>query len=143
MNSRWLQLLVRWNLKFQTVLRGRYARFDQLNRLLLIVSMILLIGNLFFKITSLRWISLLLLLLIYYRFFSKRIHPRLNENKKYLAYQQKKMKKRQFYQQRLKYRKDYRYFSCPHCRQKLRAPRGKGTINVTCSNCQEKFLKKV
>jgi len=39
--------------------------------------------------------------------------------------------------------KEYRYFKCPKCQQSLRAPKGRGTIKVTCSNCQNQFIKKV
>lgn len=28
---------------------------------------------------------------------------------------------------------------CPECRQKLRLPRGKGTLKVTCKSCQATF----
>ena len=38
--------------------------------------------------------------------------------------------------------KEYRYFKCPKCQQSLRAPKGRGTIKVTCSNCQNQFIKK-
>lgn len=36
----------------------------------------------------------------------------------------------------------YKYFRCPNCKQKLRAPRKKGTIRVTCANCGTQFTKK-
>ena len=43
----------------------------------------------------------------------------------------------------IKLRKDYKYFTCPSCHQKLRAPRGKGRIEVTCRKCNHVFIKKV
>ncbi|MDY3308044.1 MAG: zinc ribbon domain-containing protein [Eubacteriales bacterium] len=36
----------------------------------------------------------------------------------------------------------YKYFRCPNCKQKLRAPRGKGRIRVTCSSCGTQFQKR-
>ena len=36
----------------------------------------------------------------------------------------------------------YKYFRCPNCKQKLRAPRGKGKIRVTCSSCGTQFQKR-
>lgn len=39
-------------------------------------------------------------------------------------------------------RKYYRYFKCPHCKQDLRAPRGKGKIEVTCQKCHNVFITK-
>ncbi len=34
---------------------------------------------------------------------------------------------------------DFRVISCPHCDQRMRAPKNKGTIRITCSSCSEKF----
>lgn len=39
--------------------------------------------------------------------------------------------------------KIYKIFKCPSCKQKLRAPRGRGKIEVTCSKCHTVFIKKV
>lgn len=38
--------------------------------------------------------------------------------------------------------RQYRRLSCPQCTQKLRVPRGKGKIRVTCSKCGNKFIVK-
>ena len=40
-------------------------------------------------------------------------------------------------------RKVYAIFKCPSCKQKLRAPKGRGKIQVTCSKCHAVFIKKV
>jgi len=41
--------------------------------------------------------------------------------------------------------KDSRFIvvRCPRCRQKLRVPRGKGLIRITCKRCTGKFERKV
>lgn len=39
-------------------------------------------------------------------------------------------------------RKKFKYFTCPQCRQKLRVPRGKGNLRVTCTKCGCKFSAK-
>ena len=36
-------------------------------------------------------------------------------------------------------RRKYKYLVCPQCRQKLRVPRGKGKLRVTCAKCGCKF----
>ncbi len=36
------------------------------------------------------------------------------------------------------YRK-YKYLVCPQCAQRLRVPRGKGKLRVTCTRCGNKF----
>ena len=38
--------------------------------------------------------------------------------------------------------KQYKYFICPQCTQRLRVPRGKGRIRVTCTNCGNVFETK-
>ncbi len=38
---------------------------------------------------------------------------------------------------------NYCYFRCPDCRQRMRAPKGKGRIRVTCSHCGKQFERKV
>jgi hypothetical protein len=35
--------------------------------------------------------------------------------------------------------KQYKYLICPQCAQRLRVPRGKGRIRVTCTNCGNVF----
>ena len=38
--------------------------------------------------------------------------------------------------------KQYKYFMCPQCAQRLRVPRGKGKLRVTCTNCGNVFETK-
>ena len=38
--------------------------------------------------------------------------------------------------------KHYKYLICPQCTQRLRVPRGKGRLRVTCTRCGNKFEAK-
>lgn len=38
---------------------------------------------------------------------------------------------------------NYKYFRCPDCRERMRAPKGKGRIRVTCRRCGKQFEKTV
>ncbi|OQB23673.1 MAG: hypothetical protein BWY11_01664 [Firmicutes bacterium ADurb.Bin182] len=39
-------------------------------------------------------------------------------------------------------RRKYKHLTCPQCMQKLRVPRGKGKLRVTCTRCGNKFNAK-
>lgn len=125
--------------KYQGFMRGRYGYFDNLNKLLLSLAVIISLLSAFFhwRIGSL--ISLICLIVIYWRFFSKKIYHRSNENQRYVKFIQRWQKK----YSRLKQRKDYRFFTCPNCQQELRAPKGRGRIRVTCSACHHQFERTV
>jgi hypothetical protein len=36
----------------------------------------------------------------------------------------------------------YKFFTCPGCRNRLRVPRGKGKLNITCPKCGQRFSGK-
>ncbi|MDN6250633.1 MAG: hypothetical protein L0J30_06610, partial [Tetragenococcus koreensis] len=90
-----------WQNKIIQFMRGRYGVFDPLNKMLLILTAVLFILNVFSSTLLLRILPLVLLVIVYYRFFSKRIYVRSNENQKYLRWQNKiknffKLKKEAF-----------------------------------------------
>lgn len=128
-------------------MRGRYGVFDSLNKTLIVISLIALFVANFVSVIAwpLRLLAYGLFILAYYRLFSKKVYVRLNENQKFIRIKTKYQKK--FKQQKAKFeqRKDYTYFRCsnPSCKQQLRAPKGRGQIKVTCSKCQQVFIKKV
>ena len=124
---------------------GRYGT-DRLNMFLLIVLIVcaglnLFVRNGYFSIVMSSW-ETLLIVLIYYRMFSRNIQKRYAENQKYLSLENKV--KRFF--GRTKYiqeqRKDFHIYTCPQCRQKIRIPKGKGKISVRCPKCGAEVVKK-
>ena len=119
---------------------GRYG-FDQLNGFLCILSLILVVLGAWLS-GFLYWLGLALLLWCYYRIFSRNIQKRYAENTKYLSLQNQA--KDWLARQKLRFdqRKVYRYFKCPHCRQSIRVPLGRGRISITCPKCGTSFIKK-
>jgi ribosomal protein S27E len=71
------------------------------------------------------------LILAMYRVFSRDVSRRYEENQKF----------QQFFA-RIKGRKNYCYFKCPGCKTRVRVPKGKGKIKITCPSCRETFVKK-
>ena len=125
---------------FQRFMSGRYG-FDQLNGFLCILSLILVVLGAWLS-GFLYWLGLALLLWCYYRMFSRSIQKRYAENMKYLSLQNQA--KDWLARQKLRFdqRKVYRYFKCPHCKQAIRVPRGRGRISITCPKCGTSFIKK-
>lgn len=39
-------------------------------------------------------------------------------------------------------KKIFKFFKCPSCHQKIRVPKGKGRIEITCPKCETRFIKK-
>ena len=141
MGQIWLERLLRWNAKIQKLLVGRYAQMDRLNNMLMKSTLVLLLLNLVLPTSIAFWLAVALLIWINYRFFSKRIYPRSNENTRYILKMQQLRKKFNRAKDRVNTRKTYTFFKCPTCKQQLRAPKGKGKIKVTCSSCKQQFTK--
>ena len=117
---------------------GRYG-VDQLSMALLSLGLILMIVTLPFKWLLIRLLSILPIILCYYRIFSKKIYKRQQENFKFIRFYTPIVKKIKLIQKRFKERKTHRYFKCPTCKQMLRVPKGKGNISVTCPKCKNDF----
>lgn len=127
-------------------MQGRRG-IDQFGRFLLITAVILLILSLFFGKVPLLYaltyyVGLAVLIYGYYRAFSRNIYKREMENNQFLAWKYKVTKGKTFAQWTAE-RKMYAFFKCPGCGQKMRAPKGKGNIRVTCHSCHTTFQKKV
>lgn len=126
-----------WLRRFMT---GRYGG-DELCIALIVLDLILwLIG----AITDL-WIFSLLsfvcCIIAIWRMMSKKIYQRQKENRVFMQYWSPIQRG---FAQWLFRRKDrtHRYIRCKKCKERLRLPRGKGRIEVTCPKCRERFLTK-
>lgn len=120
---------------------GRYG-VDSLNRFLLGVFIVFSILYMFTRYALVNIISLILLVILYFRIFSKNINKRSQENQMFLEAFGPYKKRIDSSMKKLKGRKDYRYFQCPNCEKELRVPKGKGMIKITCPNCRTKITRK-
>ena len=126
--------------KFIRFMQGRYGN-DQFNRFLMIVAMVLLILSVF-GLDLLYFIAIAVMVYAYFRMFSKKIYKRLAENQKYLQYEWKVKAKLQKKKSQLQQSKTHRIYKCPNCKQKIRVPKGRGRIAITCRKCGHEFIKK-
>ena len=127
--------------KFMRFMQGRNG-FDQFALFLNKVVWVVLILSIFIRWTPIYYFGLALMIYMFFRVFSKNIAKRYAENQKFCnlrydaAIQWDKWKKE--WQQR----KIYRFYRCPICNQKVRVPKGRGKICITCPKCRAEFVKK-
>lgn len=127
--------------KFQRFMQGRYGA-DQLSRFLTSVGLVLIIINLFVRSNIIVYLVLALLVYCYYRMFSRDYNRRYGENQKFLTWQNRLKYKAGNWKSRMRERKIYHIYKCPSCGQKIRVPKGKGKIIVTCPKCRTEFQKR-
>ena len=130
--------------KLAKLMYGRYG-VDQLGRSMLIFARVLCVLSLFVprRLSGIiYYISLILIILMYIRMFSKNIQKRYQENNKYLSLKASFLRKFQREKEIFSQRRFYHFYRCPRCRQRIRIPRGKGRIEIRCPKCSQTFIKK-
>ena len=120
---------------------GRYGN-DQLSRLYLCLAMGCFIVYVFTRFNLIYLAGLLLMIYGLYRAFSKDISKMSAQNQKYLTWRYQRIAEFQNTKKHWAQRKEYCFFKCPSCRQKVRVPRGRGRIAITCPKCSTEFIKK-
>lgn len=131
--------------KMQRFMYGRYGA-DELARFLSAVVIGCLVISMFTSIAPALsvffWIGIALEIYSIFRMFSKNTSKRYAENQKFLNWRYQMAVKRNQMKTRFDQRKIYRFYKCPQCSQKVRVPRGKGKICITCPKCRTEFVKK-
>ena len=121
---------------------GRYGA-DQLSMAMVIAALVVSILGTF---TGARAVAMVLsdalLIVAFFRMFSKDRYRRAHENQVYLEKTQKVRRAATEWVNRVKNSRKYHYYTCPKCKRRLRVPRGVGSVTVTCKNCGAKFDKK-
>ena len=127
--------------RMQRFMAGRYGN-DQLNQFIFIVAIISMVLEIITRQSLFYTLTLVLLILAYVRVFSRNINKRYEENMKFLQKKDailNKFRKQKYYAAP---RKDFHIYTCPTCKQKIRIPKGKGKISITCPKCKASFVKK-
>ena len=132
--------------KIQKFMYGRYGP-DDLYYFLFKLYFVLLIINIFVKSSILGYIELLIVFVVFYRFFSRKIYKRSDENRLFLKYKKKVIKPFRGIAKRINNiiknisDKSYIYKKCRKCGTVLRLPlpSNYGIKKVKCPNCKRKF----
>lgn len=127
--------------RFSKFMQGRYG-VDSLSRFLSIVLLAIIILGMFIRIPLSGTITLVILVILYWRMFSRNIPKRYEENQKFLQIRDKLLGRFSGFGSNMSQMKDYHIYKCPRCNQKIRIPRGKGHIMVRCPKCGYEFHKK-
>lgn len=126
--------------RFQRFMYGRYG-MDGLGQFLMWTAMASLLLSWFVARPFFNTLAMVLLLWGYFRMFSRNVQKRYQENCMYYRYVNKVkdfFKKQKSYIQQ---RKPHHIYKCPQCKQKIRIPRGKGRVAITCRRCGTEFIK--
>ncbi|MCF0149110.1 MAG: hypothetical protein HUJ77_12035 [Clostridium sp.] len=133
-------------------LQGIYG-IDLLSLILLLVASLLNLS----RYTSIIGTALVIISLL--RIFSRNIYKRRSENNSLITFLNKPLSKvglripynsqpidftsfsylYQVIKNKVNEKKNYKITKCPNCGQKLRLPRKKGKVVVTCKRCLHKF----
>lgn len=130
-------------------MRTRYGN-DELNRFLYIVSIALIVLNLFVRVRALHILIVLIIIVTFSRAFSRCFDRRQQENLKYLELKNRFFGSREqrAYRQSVKQdrkaaKEGKRVLICPYCKEKLRVPVGAGKIKIKCPHCHSEFEETV
>ncbi len=126
--------------KFRRFMYGRYGS-DQYSRFLLVVAVIMLLISTFARNSILYLLSLVLMVYLYFRMFSRNAQKRYAENSRYLKYKERIKNFFKHFRRDMNIRKTHHIYRCPSCRQKIKIPRNKGKIAIRCPKCYTEFIK--
>lgn len=113
--------------------------FDFLGYLLLAASVLMALCSRLTDVVFPSLIGSILLVWAFARALSHDIHKRWAENQRLLKLLPNLRRALSDGVERHRQRRDYKFFRCPGCRNRLRLPRGKGRIQITCPRCGQRF----
>ncbi|MCR5201970.1 MAG: hypothetical protein K6D02_02605 [Lachnospiraceae bacterium] len=130
--------------KIKEFMRGRYGA-DHLSNFIMVFACVFMVLGILIRVDVVRLIlfviAVVALVFSYVRIFSKNHVKRYNENQKYLEIKDKviyKIKNSKFVTKD----RTVKIYKCPGCGVKVRVPKGKGKILITCPKCHTEFVKK-
>ena len=124
----------------QRFMYGRYGS-DPLNLFLIGLYLLLYLVYMFTRLEAIYIVSFILLFFTLFRLLSRNVERRRAENAKFMRAAGPVLNWLRF-RRTIRRDKEHVYFKCPNCGQRLRVPRGRGRITVTCRSCGASFQEK-
>jgi LSD1 subclass zinc finger protein len=126
---------------FQSFMAGRNG-IDALSIAIAILSVAINVLARFLDSSLLSLTASAVMLIALFRIFSRNLAKRRAENGRFLAFWGDAKSGFAGWRSRRAQTREYRFFVCPGCRNRLRVPRGKGNIQITCPKCGQRFSGK-
>lgn len=128
----------KWQNRINKFMYGRYG-IDDLYKFNFVLYIILLFLNIFLKSRIISTLELIIVLLMFYRCFSKKIYKRSNENQLYLKVKKSLLKPFNNIRRNIK-DNDHVYKKCHHCKTilKLPLPYKRGIKHSKCPSCKKR-----
>ncbi len=127
--------------RFRALLAGRNG-IDQLNIALLVLALALNFAGRFTGLLIFRLLASITLVYTVFRAASRNLAQRRAENYRFIRFPDYWRQLQRDRRDRKLQLREYRFFTCPDCRNKLRVPRGKGKVQITCPRCGQRFSGK-
>lgn len=125
----------------QYFMQGRYG-IDRLGIFLIITGFAMTFLAGIRPLGILAFPSLAVIIFAYVRIFSKNHEKRRRELMKYERAAGKARERFSLMKRIFAERKTHKHLRCKTCKTRLRVPRGKGKIEITCPKCRTKIIKR-
>ncbi len=131
---------MKFNDRLRNFMKGRYGP-DELYNFLFFVYILLFVINLFLKNNVLNFLEIVVIIILFYRFFSTKIYVRSNENQKFIKLKKILFKPLVNIKRNVK-DKEHVYKKCHKCKTilKLPLPSKRGFNKAKCPHCKNKVV---
>lgn len=127
-----------WQRRLMEWLRGRQGP-DDLAVFSVNLAIVIVLVNVFARTGWLGWVGLALVAYAMFRIQSRNLGARARENEAFLRTLGPARPWVQNPRAAWAELRAYKHVRCSSCRQRVRVPRGKGRLRVTCPRCKTKF----
>ena len=128
--------------KLSRLMYGRYG-IDQLGNFMMWAAVAMMIFGAVVRSSLIYTLALVLIVWADVRIMSKNHSKRYAENQKFMQLTDPIVRSISSKISGLKDLRTHRHLRCPSCGQKIRVPKGRGKIQITCPKCRHEFVKKV